>query len=328
MTTERAFAAMPHLSVAPEGPVSGLPHSVPETLTTSVSEELPTINGLRLVFSSGEISEELSPQPQPIGQVETSAGTLDIMRFYDGEPGYGPLMDKVVEGRRKWYTAHNLLKEGAPNDTIRGANVEVLALTTPAEADPAVSLRKIHTEAPNNVWETPSFVKFAEVAKLSLSGLLKLKYALERNDSVVEIGALWKDGAYGADATLALYRPALHDSIKRKELWVMGVVTNQKKLLERMFGTEVVQSLGDPLTIEGEGATTKAVIHPVMIEPCRVIGTWLAESQAAKATGDVRGLDREVMMWTMLKGLDWKYLPAETSTALRRILYENSSLAA
>jgi len=108
----------------------------------------------------------------------------------------------------------------------------------------------------------------------------------------------------------------------------MGVVTKQKKLLERMFGPGVVQDLGEPLTIEGEGATTKAVIHPVQIEPCQVIGTWLAESQAAKAAGDVRGLDKEVMMWTMLKGLDWKYLPAETSAALRKILYENSSLAA
>lgn len=327
MTMERAAVAIPYTRVVQQP--EEVHHVTYDTqsggFNVDVHEEPSTLNGLRLVFSSEQVRE----YPRPVGKVDVSGESLNVMQFYDGEPGCAALMDRVVEGRHKWYVAHNLLNDDAPLDTIRGANVEVLAFTVPSTAEPVASLRKIHTQTPNDVPELPSFSKFNESDSLSEEGLQKLQLAMRRNDSVVEIGALWKDGAYGPDAALALYRTALHSSIKRRELWFMGVVAKQHKQLLSMFGPNVVQTIGEPVAIEGEGATDEAVIYPVLIEPQQVIGTLLSESHAAKANGDdVTRHYKDIMLWTLLEGLDWNELPAQTSADLRKTLYGTSTQAA
>lgn len=323
MNTERAVGVMPYVHAVPEQPASQHLTEAPQTI--ELNTESSTLNGLRLVFSS----EREHDLPMPVGTVDTSNGVLNVMKFYDGEPGCDELMRKVVKGRHTWYVAHNLLKSDAPLDTIRGANVEIIAFTNPETKDPVVSLRKIHTQTPNNVAELPSYAKFTQFNTLSESGLRTMQHVMRRNNSIVEIGALWKDGAYESDTVMALYRTAFQDSVKRKEVWFMGVVTKQYKQLVAMFGDKVVQSIGDPVAIEGEGATEEAVIHPVVIEPQTVISTLLAESRAAQAVGDDQTRHgKDMMLWTMLEGLDWDALPEQTSAELRETLYGSTNEAA
>ena len=135
------------------------------------------------------------------------------------------------------------------------------------------------------------------------------------------MAALWKDDGYGPDATLALYRRALHDAIERRELWLRGLITKHYKQVLTVFGHDIVQRVGEPVAIEGEGATEHAVIHPVFIDPRRLVGILIREARIAHARNDqLLRHYKEMMAWTMLDDLDWNKLPTETAEDLRKVL--------
>jgi hypothetical protein len=244
---------------------------------------------------------------------------LKLVSYFHGDEAHAELTEKVIDGRKREFESHGLLKSGAKRDEILGSNVEIIALVDPETNEPIASLRKVH--APDNdKRQLPSYKKFAEAGTLSDDGLA-LFDSLAEGKNVVEIAALWKDDSFGTDVKMALYKKALHDSIARNELWFLGVVTPEYVSLKRMYGDSLIHTVGDPTPVKEDDAVSTVRIRPVVVDPTTIYEGFIDEINAAKETGDdaTRFL-REQMLWHYLSGLNWKLLDPATRATIEGYL--------
>lgn len=251
-------------------------------------------------------------------EVEVAGGRLKVVRFMDGDPRYTELANRIATRRQERYKADGLLKpEADDKDTIRGSHVEIIAFLEGDE--PVVSIRKVHATKLGAIEETPSFAKFAEQGALDNDQVAKLR-RISEGRPVVEAAALWKDPKYKNDAALALYRCAIQDSVMRGEIWVVGVVSRAYIGLQRQFGPEVVQSMGKPIAVKGEGADEKVRIYPAFIDTARFYDGLMDGAKKAHRDGDeATRFAREIVLWHFLDGLNLEYLSQDTQQRLERM---------
>jgi hypothetical protein len=267
----------------------------------------------RVDLSEEHVAEQTWEDAETVSSkvVEVIVGEkkLNLVSFFDGDPDYAELSDTIVQKRQQEYKRARLLQPSAKaGDDIRGDNVEIYALIDPESGEPVASLRKVHASELGAVDELPSYKKFQEAGTLDPSGDTLLRdRAADR--PVVEIAALWKDTAYDSEATLLLYRRALHDSIEKGEVWFMGVVSKLHRNLTRTFGDQVVRTIGAPTPVTGEDAQEQVRINPTIVDPLTFFDDLLFEVNKAKASGDQQAMyDKDALWWYFADELSKVYI--------------------
>jgi hypothetical protein len=248
-------------------------------------------------------------------------GRLKFVSYYD-HPNLEGLTSDVDNGQRTQYIKHGIWKPDAKGGLARGSNVEILALVDPETNVPVASLRKIHINAGVGADQLPSVKKFNEERAFLPDGFAAFEACAKGRDTV-EVASLWKDTGHGTSVTVALYKEAIHQSIERDEVWIMGVVAPELRLLLAAYGPQVVRVISSPISVHDGEATSKVRLRAAYLDPATYFDDMMDEIAVEKDDPDPKiqatGLRREVLLWRFLKGLPRQYLSEATLHRLETV---------
>jgi len=245
--------------------------------------------------------------------------TLQLISYFDDDPVHEPMTNRIRQGLRTKFIEDGLLKTTAELDDAVGPNVEFFALVDPETGEPVASLRKIYAPV-DEPWRLPSYKKFAELHAFDPAALAEFE-AAAAGRQVVEIGRLWKNDNYGSRAKIALYRAALQESFVADQLWFMGMVPGEYMGIKKLYGDEIVRTIGQPIPVEEEDAVETVRLRPVWMDPRTFYISLLDQSDTAARRGDEKvSFFRMGAFWDFMRGLNVCDLDRLTQERLERFM--------
>ncbi len=164
-------------------------------------------------------------------------------------------------------------------DQSRGDNTEYYLAVNAGAPDDRATLRKVRFAAGASVEDFDAYQLCART--LHAEGHGRLQAMLGGVRPLAEISGLARTPGASPAAVWHILRAAVHDALRKEEVWFCCLVVSTYDSLVRHLGTSFLGVLGDDVTIKDARVSSSIALRPVLIDTVLFLDSVLADVEQA-----------------------------------------------